>query len=215
MKLAWLLVVGLSGVAAAGQAELAAKANQDGVDLMLKSKYADAAAKFKDAFARDPQAKYVFNLCTADYQLGRFDEALTACSSVEKLQTTAELQAKTEKLIQKIKDEAAAQHLELTPAEDTPTDPGAKSNQEGVELMLAGKYADAVPKFKDAVAHDPQAKYYFNLCTADYQLGKFRDALDACKAVGKLKAVAELQTKTDKLMAKIRTDAKAQKITIE
>ena len=215
MKLAWILVAGFAGVATAGQAEIAAKANQDGVDLMLKSKYADAAAKFKDAFSRDPQAKYVFNLCTADYQLGRFGEALTACSSVEKLEPTAELQAKTDKLIRKIKDEAAAQNIELEPADDTPTDPAAKSNQEGVELMLAGKYADAVPKFKDAVSHDPQAKYYFNLCTADYQLAKFRDALDACKAVVKLKPVAELQTKTDKLMAKIRTDAKAQKIKIE
>jgi len=215
MKLAWILVVGLSGVAAAGQPEIAAKANQDGVDLMLKSKFADAAAKFKDAFARDPQAKYVFNLCTADYQLGRFDDALTACNSVEKLQPTAELQAKTDKLIQKIKDEAAAQKIEVKPADDTPTDPAAKSNQEGVDLMLAGKYADAALKFKDAVAHDPQPKYYFNLCTADYQLGKFRDALDACKAVAKLKPVAELQAKTDKLMVKIRTDAKAQKITIE
>jgi tetratricopeptide (TPR) repeat protein len=212
MKLAWIVMVGLTGVATAGQVEIAAKANQDGVDLMLKSKYADAAAKFKDAFSRDPQAKYVFNLCTAEYQLGRFGEALTACNSVEKLEPSAELLAKTDKLIRKIKDDAAAQKIELEPA---PTDPGAKSNQEGVELMLAGKYADAVPKFKDAVSHDPQAKYYFNLCTADYQLGKFRDALDACKAVAKLKPEDELQTKTDKLMAKIRTDAKAQKITIE
>ena len=211
MKLAWILVVGWAGVAAAeSQADIAAKANQAGVELMLKSKYADAAMKFKDAFARDPQAKYVFNLCMADDQQGKFGEALTACNAVGNLNPPAELHAKAEKLMLKIKTDAAAQHINVVPADATSVDPETRSNQDGVDLMLAGKYADAVPKFKAAIARD-----YFNLCAAEYQLGKFRDALDACKAAAAMKPGAELQTKTDTLIVRIRADAKAQKLTIE
>jgi hypothetical protein len=100
-------------------------------------------------------------------------------------------------------------------AAEPPPDLAAQANQAGVDLMVKSKFADAVVQFKEAVAHDPQAKYYFNLCTGDYQVGQFRDALDACKAVAKLKAPADLQAKTDKLLAKVRADAKAQSITIE
>ena len=43
MKLAWMTLIALGRAAAAeSQVELAAKANQDGVDLMMKSKYDDA-----------------------------------------------------------------------------------------------------------------------------------------------------------------------------
>jgi len=211
MKLLFVLVLTGTAAAAPTQAELADKVNQQGVELMMTSKFADAEAKFKEAATRDPQAKYFFNLCTADYQQGKFGAALTACNAVSQAKPTPELQTKTDKLMEKIKDEAKAQKINI----ETPVDLAAKSNQEGVDLMLAGKYADAVPKFRDAVAHDPLARYFFNLCTADYQVGKFREALDACNAVGKNKPTADLQSKSTKLIAKIREDARAQKINLD
>lgn len=208
MKLAWWIVVSMVGVAAAeSQAEIATKTNRAGVDLMTQGKYREAAEKFRDAFARVPDPQYAFNLCTASYQQGKFSEALTACHAVYPLQSSAALQAKTDQLVQKIQDDAKAQHIDVVPVAPTPpTDP----HEEGVDLMYAGKYADALVKFKQSIARD-----LFDACTAEYQLGHFRDALDDCKAVAKHKAATELQTKTDKLIVKIRADARAQKITIE
>ena len=114
---------------AQSQAEIAAKENDEGKELMFAGKYADASAKFQDAVARVPEAKYFFNLCTSRYQEGKFGEALTACNAVDKNGPSAELQAKTEKLTQRIKDEAKAQGLDLQPEGggaapgDTPPDP--------------------------------------------------------------------------------------------
>lgn len=99
----------------AQQADLAAKLNDEGKELMFAGKFAEASAKFRDAVARVPEPKYFFNLCTSLYQEGKFDEAMTACNAIDKNSPTAEQKAKTDKLIGKIKDEAAAQHIELHP----------------------------------------------------------------------------------------------------
>ena len=50
-------------------------------DSCTASKYDEATAKFRDAVARVPEAKYFFNLCTSLFQEGKFGEALTACNS--------------------------------------------------------------------------------------------------------------------------------------
>lgn len=205
MKLASLcLVIATTHAFAAPQTEIAAKAANDGIALMKAGKYAEARDKFRDAFSRVPEPQYTFDLCAAEYQLGEFANALAACNAVYPFHPADALRAKTDQLVAKIKGDAAAQHISLEPA--STTDP----HQEGVALMYAGKYAEAVPKFKAAIARD-----YFALCAAEYQLGQFRDALDACKVVGKLGSSADLQNKTDQVMKKIRADAKAQKITVE
>jgi hypothetical protein len=217
MKLAWMIVLALGAAAAAeSQAEIAAKVNQEGVDLMFKAKYAEATAKFRDAVARVPEPKYFFNLCTALFQTGHFGEALSACSAVGKNKPDQALQDKTDKLIARIKDEAKAQKIELAV---TPEDAAlaTKLNEEGKAFMF-GEPSDperAAPKFRDATAHDPQAKYFFNLCTAEYLNGKYPVALDACKQVAARHAPAELQTKTDKLIVKIRDEAKSQHIKLD
>jgi tetratricopeptide (TPR) repeat protein len=217
MKLVCVLVLVFGGLAAAEtQAEIAEKTNQQGIDLMMSSKYAEAADKFRDAATRAPQAKYFFNLCTALYQQGVFGAALSACDAVSHNQPTRELQTKTDKLSQKIKEDAKAQNIKLEPvAAPKPSDLAAKSNQEGKDLMYAGKYADAVVKFRDAVAHDPLAAYYFNLCSATYQIGHFGEALEACKAVAKHNPTADIQSKSIKLIVKIREDARNQKINLD
>ncbi|HTR54551.1 MAG TPA: proline-rich domain-containing protein [Kofleriaceae bacterium] len=100
------------------QAEIAARENDEGKQLMFADppKYAEASAKFQDAVARVPEAKYFFNLCTSRYQEGKFGEALTACNAVEKNGASDELKGKTLKLVDRIKDEAKAQGIDLQPA---------------------------------------------------------------------------------------------------
>ena len=97
------------------QAEIASKENDAGKDLMFQGKYAEASAKFQDAVARVPEAKYFFNLCTSLYQEGKFGQALTACDSAEKNNPDDRLKEKTVKLEQRIEDEAKSQGITLEP----------------------------------------------------------------------------------------------------
>src|ERR1700690_3825140 len=100
---------------AESQAEIAARENDEGKELMFGGKYPDASAKFRDAVARVPEAKYFFNLCTSLYQEGKFGEALTACNSVVQNNADDELKAKNGKLVDKIRDEAKAQGVDVQP----------------------------------------------------------------------------------------------------
>lgn len=100
---------------AESQAEIASKENEEGKQLMFQQKYADASAKFQDAVARVPEAKYFFNLCMSLYQEGKFGEALTACNSVDKNGADDALKTKASKLEDKIKDEAQKQGVALQP----------------------------------------------------------------------------------------------------
>jgi hypothetical protein len=104
-----------ASVAHAGQAEIAAQLNDEGKNLMFEKKYAEASAKFADAVARVPEAKYFFNLCMSRYQEGKFGEALTACNSVEKNGADDALKGKAAKLTDKIKEEAQKQGIALQP----------------------------------------------------------------------------------------------------
>jgi hypothetical protein len=116
---------GLVGRAhAQSQAEIAAKLNDEGKELMYADKYAEAAKKFAEAVARVPEAKYFVNLCTARLQEGKLDEALTACNAVELNNPTPDQKARADKLIVKINDEAKKQNLELHPGGGGGGDPG-------------------------------------------------------------------------------------------
>ena len=116
----WLVVVvALAGSAASAwaesQAEIASRENDEGRDLMYASKYDEATAKFRDAVARVPEAKYFFNLCTSLYQEGKYGESLTACNSAEKNNSDDKLKDKIEKMSGRIKEEAKKQGLDLQP----------------------------------------------------------------------------------------------------
>src|SRR5215213_2104061 len=69
---------------AQSQADVAAKLNEEGKELMYAGKYPEASAKFREAVARVPEPKYFFNLCTSRFQEGKFGEALTACNAADK-----------------------------------------------------------------------------------------------------------------------------------
>jgi hypothetical protein len=118
-----LTLIGTAAVAVAAlaapafaqsQADIASRLNDEGKEQMYTSNYAQAADKFREAVARVPEAKYFFNLCTAQYQLGKFGEALTACEAVAQNHPTAELQDKATKMIGKIKAEAQTQGLKVS-----------------------------------------------------------------------------------------------------
>lgn len=113
MKTLLALLVAVAPALAESQAQIAAKANDEGKALMFDSKFEAAAKKFQDAAARDPQAKYFFNLCTADFQLGKLGEALSACDAVGSHNPDATVKDKAQKMIVRIKDEAQRQNIKL------------------------------------------------------------------------------------------------------
>jgi Flp pilus assembly protein TadD len=96
-----------------------------------------------------------------------------------------------------------------------PAQLAADENEQGKELMIAGNYKDAGARFRSALEHDPQARYYFNLCSALYQQGIFGQALKACQAALPLGPDAALRTKTERMIERIRSDAKAQQIPVD
>jgi hypothetical protein len=119
------IVIAFAGTAyAQSQAEIAAKLNEEGKELMFGNKFAEASKKFQEAVARVPEAKYFVNLCLARFQEGKFDEALTACNAVDLNNPTEAVKAKADKLIEKIKESAKAQNLELHPGGGGGGDPG-------------------------------------------------------------------------------------------
>lgn len=101
---------------AQSQAAIAERLNDEGKELMFGGHIAEASAKFAEAVARVPEAKYFFNLCTSRAQEGKFGEALTACNAVYNNSPTAAQKDKADKLIGRIKEEAKAQGIDLQPA---------------------------------------------------------------------------------------------------
>lgn len=97
------------------QAEIAARENEEGKNLMFAGDYKGASDKFRSAADRAPEAKYYFNLCTSLYQQGVFGAALTACNAGDNLQPDAKLKDKISKTEEKIKQDAATQHIDLAP----------------------------------------------------------------------------------------------------
>jgi hypothetical protein len=119
----------LTGTARAeSQADIAARLNEEGKQLMYKDQPAEAAKKFQEAVARVPEAKYFVNLCTARLQEGKLDEALTACDAVELNNPTPEQKTKAGKLIERINEEAKKQNLELHAGGGGGGDPGTPPN---------------------------------------------------------------------------------------
>lgn len=123
------IVVSLTGALAGSayaesQAEIAARLNEEGKELMYADRYAEAAKKFQEAVARVPEAKYFVNLCAARLQEGKLDEALTACNAVDLNNPTPGQKAAATKLIGRIHEEAKEQNLELHPGGGGGGDPG-------------------------------------------------------------------------------------------
>ena len=97
------------------QAEIAAAENEEGKNLMFAGNYKGASDKFRSAADRANEPRYFFNLCTSLYQQGIFGAALTACNAGATLSPDPKLQEKIQKTQEKIRSDAAAQHIDLAP----------------------------------------------------------------------------------------------------
>lgn len=90
----------------------------------------------------------------------------------------------------------------------------AKLNDEGKTAMYAHRYGDASAKFRQAVARVPEPPYFFNLCLALYQEGKFSEALVACDATLKNDPTPTLSAKVNKMRDRILDEARRQGVTV-
>jgi tetratricopeptide (TPR) repeat protein len=104
---------GMSAPASSSQAEIAARLNAEGKELLFADKPDAAIKKFQEAVARVPEAKYLFNLCIAEFQGGRFGDALVACQDVDRSNPTDDMRRKAAAMIARIKAEAKRQGIEL------------------------------------------------------------------------------------------------------
>jgi hypothetical protein len=89
----------------------------------------------------------------------------------------------------------------------------AALNDQGKAAMYAGDIPSAQRLFRAAVARDPQSRYLFNLCIADFQTGAFGDALTSCRAA-RTTAAPEQLDKIDKLVVRIRDEAARQNVAL-
>ena len=90
---------------------------------------------------------------------------------------------------------AAGIPMKVTPADpakpDEPAPPTGEAkeadalNEQGKKALVAGRYAEAVGKFREAIAFSPEPRFYLNLCMALYQQGKLGEAKQACEQVGR------------------------------
>lgn len=151
---AWLVAsaftaaLGTTGFGQRAFAQPAATAeslNEDGKQLLYDDKPLEAAAKFRQAIAISPEGRFYYNLCVAQYQAGRFGEAIASCDSVAPNGADAALKEKATTFRAKILAEMERQGL-AAPATTTPppTDPSNPATP-----------ADPVPTASPAVGAPP------------------------------------------------------------
>jgi hypothetical protein len=114
LAIASLVILSAAGTARAQTpAQRANALNEEGRTLMFASppKYADAAAKFRQAIVLSPEGRFYYNLCIALYSTGDFGNALMSCQAVGPNGADEHLQAKVDKLIVQVKAEMRKQGM--------------------------------------------------------------------------------------------------------
>jgi hypothetical protein len=91
----------------------------------------------------------------------------------------------------------------------------ARLNNEGVNAFAAARFGDASAKFREAVARVPEAIYFFHLCLSLEHEGKFDEALTACNAVPLQTPPADLASRADAEIARIKEQARQQGIVLQ
>jgi len=157
------IVIALTRVAYAEdpptQPQLAEQFNDEGKELMRDSKYPEAAAKFRQAIARDSEARYFMNLCAALLSDGKLDEALATCHSAEINRPSDAQRDKIAKLIEKIKSDAKAANVEL---HDTGGGGGSDTQDPTRTTNTPPNYAPTViaPTQQNLVVAEPPGNRY-------------------------------------------------------
>ena len=114
----------LAGAAAAQTPrDKADEINEQGKDLYRKGDLAGAADKFRQAIVLSPEGRFYYNLCVMLDEMGRLNEALTACEAVANNESSQALKDKTAERIAAIKQKVQARGIDTsTGGEGTPTD---------------------------------------------------------------------------------------------
>jgi hypothetical protein len=86
---------------------------------------------------------------------------------------------------------------------------------EAIELAKQARWREASSRFREAVARTPLAPYFFDLCLTLYHEGKFGESLTSCDASLHNEPDAELRHKTERLIARVKTEASAQRIDVD
>jgi serine/threonine-protein kinase len=101
-----------------------------------------------------------------------------------------------------------------TPPGGSQAELAARLNEQGKDRMYANDYEQARQRFAQAVARDPQAKYFVNLATANLQLGYFDASAAALRAALQQSPTAEQAGKIRKLFAIAADEARRQGIAL-
>jgi Flp pilus assembly protein TadD len=206
------------------QIESARVLNERGKTLMFDGKFEEASKQFRLATQLVHDPKYAFNLATALYQEGKFDESLAAIQAVVSANPAPVQLEKARALRSNVLVECVRQRLPCasapieaatgsnTAAAVSP-DPAEEFNARGKTLMFAGKFAEASAEFRQAVKLMPEPKYFFNLATTLYQEGKFDEALTSIRGVQANNPTPTQVEKTLTLKAKILDECRKQGMT--
>lgn len=160
--------------AAAGKADPAVSAFNDGAQLFNQQKYAEAAAKFKDAVTAKPDLIAAWEaLARASYELKDYPTAIDAANKAVALDPDeADMYRILYNSYTLTGDKAkAAEAKKKMPAD------AALLFNDAAKLINAGKDADAEPLLKQAIAADDKfASAYYELGMLQVRAGKNADA---------------------------------------
>lgn len=86
----------------------------------------------------------------------------------------------------------------------------AQRAAEGKQAVMNQQFAVASQKFRDAVARVPEPAYFLDLCVSLFLEGKLGESLTACNAVEPNGPTPELKQKAEKMIVRIRDEARRQ-----
>jgi hypothetical protein len=104
------------------QAEIAAMRNTEGIVAYRAGKFGDATAKFREAVARVPEARYLLNLCSSLFGEDKLAEARTACGAIA--DGTPALRSQAERAVAHIEAEGRRRGIDTRPLFGNPPPPG-------------------------------------------------------------------------------------------
>lgn len=128
-----------------------------------KKDYAGAAARFRQAIAISPDARYYYNLCAALEKLGKYEEALNACDEVFNHDPRPELGEKTGKRAAEIRRVMRTPQPPTTPPSVTTPPPGTTTPPPNVTTPPPVDSSAPPPAETEAEAEatlDPEAPGY-------------------------------------------------------
>ena len=174
------------------QADVAVKLNEEGKAALLDGRYDVAVKKFQEAVAQVPEPKYFLNLGLANYQAGRWDEAVVSLTAVSLNSPSPAVASKASKLLDRIVQDARQRGITLhafdqagsatqRPPPDHEAGEAAKFAQAGKIAMAGGHFGDALAQYRHAYELDPRPSLLIEIGRAQYKGGRCKEAKRTCQ----------------------------------